>query len=111
LGGITADHWPPLTQQGGRLPSWHTTVVPLPGGTTTVVFFAGSGGLLLLMQPASTQAARTIADMTFIVFSCYGAQTTATACFRRLLWTCRGVSGRGLGRVNLCGGSYKSRQS
>ena len=44
--------------------------MPLLGGTMTVVFFAGSGGLLLLMQPASTQAARTIVDIIFIVFSC-----------------------------------------
>jgi hypothetical protein len=46
--------------QGGRVPSWHTTVVllfagtttvlPLLGGTTTVVF-AGGDGLLLLIQP------------------------------------------------------------
>jgi hypothetical protein len=38
--------------QGGREPSWHTTVVPGCAGTTTVVF-AGGGGLLLLIQPVN----------------------------------------------------------
>jgi hypothetical protein len=49
----------------------------LPGGTTTVVLFAGSGGLLLLMQPASTQAARTMVDIIFILFSYCGPQSMA----------------------------------
>jgi hypothetical protein len=41
--------------QGGREPSWQTTVVLELGGTTTVVF-SGGGGLLLLMHPASKDA-------------------------------------------------------
>jgi hypothetical protein len=39
-------------QQGGRDPSWQTTIVFESGGTTTTVF-AGAGGLLLLMHPIS----------------------------------------------------------
>jgi hypothetical protein len=50
--------------QGGREPSWQTTVVEEFGGTTTVVFFAG-GGLLLLMQPASMDAPINKLAMTF----------------------------------------------
>ena len=59
--------WPGWAQlQGGRLPSWHTTVVAEPGGTTTVVF-AGGLGLPLLMQPHSIAEATTSADRIFIV--------------------------------------------
>ena len=60
--------------QGGRVPSWHTTVVEPFAGTTTVVF-AGSGGLELLMQPlnmpaaSSAPAARTGVIETFIIAS------------------------------------------
>jgi hypothetical protein len=52
--------------QGGRLPSWQTTVVCEPGGTTTVVF-AGGFGLPLLMQPQRIAEANTSADKIFIV--------------------------------------------
>jgi len=52
--------------QGGRLPSWQTTVVCEPGGTTTVVF-AGGFGLPLLMQPQSIAELNTSADKIFIV--------------------------------------------
>jgi hypothetical protein len=51
--------------QGGGLPFWHTTVVPLPWGTTTVVL-AGGGGLELLMQPASNPMANTALTSTFM---------------------------------------------
>jgi hypothetical protein len=60
--------------QGGLVPSWHTTVVELFGGTTTVVF-AGGGGFELLMQPLSKPAAMSAAAAmtgmtdTFIVLS------------------------------------------
>jgi len=51
--------------QGGRVPSWHTTVVEEFGGTTTVVL-AGGGGLLLLMHPDNSDAASRKLDMIFI---------------------------------------------
>jgi hypothetical protein len=51
--------------QGGGLPFWQTTAVPLACGTTTVVL-AGGGGLLLLMQPASSPAASTALNSTFM---------------------------------------------
>jgi hypothetical protein len=57
-----------LQLQGGRVPSWQTTVVVEPGGTTTVVF-AGGLGLPLLMQPHSIAEATTSADRIFIVSS------------------------------------------
>jgi len=50
--------------QGGREPSWQTTVVPDWAGTTTVVF-AGGGGLELLMQPASSDAVINKLEMIF----------------------------------------------
>jgi hypothetical protein len=53
--------------QGGRLPSWQTTVVVEPGGTTTVVF-SGGFGLPLLMQPHSIAEASTSVDRIFICF-------------------------------------------
>jgi hypothetical protein len=52
--------------QGGLLPSWQTTVVPLLGGTTTVVSFAGGDGLLLLMHPESTGTATSKATINFM---------------------------------------------
>jgi hypothetical protein len=54
--------------QGGRVPSWQTTVVVEFGGTTTVVF-AGGGGLLLLMQPDNRPAAIINAVKVFMLCS------------------------------------------
>ncbi len=56
--------------QGGREPSWQTTVVVFVelGGTTTVVF-AGGGGLLLLMQPDKNDAVNNKLDKIFILAS------------------------------------------
>jgi hypothetical protein len=53
--------------QGGRVPSWQTTVVVAEefAGTTTVVF-AGGGGLLLLMQPDNNAALSNKLDKIFI---------------------------------------------
>jgi hypothetical protein len=55
-------------EQGGLVPSWHTTVVPEFCGTTTVVF-AGGGGLELLMQPASRDAVRNKLEIIFTIAS------------------------------------------
>jgi hypothetical protein len=63
--------------QGGRLPSWQTTVVCEPGGTTTVVF-AGGFGLPLLMQPQSIAEVNTSADKIFIVPP--GVRSTPEVC-------------------------------
>jgi hypothetical protein len=51
--------------QGGRVPSWHTTVVEEFGGTTTVVL-AGGGGLLLLMHPDKSDAVSSKLEMIFM---------------------------------------------
>jgi hypothetical protein len=69
-------------QQGGLVPSWHTTVVPESRGTTTVVF-SGGGGLLLLTQPASMQAAINTLGSVFI--------TTPLGTMRTIL--CRNPTG------------------
>jgi shikimate kinase len=52
--------------QGGRVPSWQTTVVLLELAGTTTVVFAGGGGLLLLMHPASMDALSNKLEMIFI---------------------------------------------
>jgi hypothetical protein len=52
--------------QGGRVPSWQTTVVLLELAGTTTVVFAGGGGLLLLMHPASKDALSNKLEMIFI---------------------------------------------
>jgi len=52
--------------QGGRVPSWQTTVVLLELPGTTTVVFAGGGGLLLLMHPASMDALNKQPVMIFI---------------------------------------------
>jgi hypothetical protein len=54
--------------QGGRVPSWQTTVVVEFAGTTTVVF-AGGFGLPLLMQPPSIAEITISADRIFICSS------------------------------------------
>jgi len=53
--------------QGGLVPSVHTTVVRLSGGTTTVVCDAGGAGLLLLMQPDSAGTMMNNAATNFIM--------------------------------------------